>query len=131
MSLTATELPSDIVQLVSSVAQITGVRLPDFNIQQPISLKDVRRLLLQKPKTKTLDASKTKEAAALPNVKVSLKRETSRDKDIAIGRWKLISKALKERNLPVYDYQRTKEKKLLMVRWTVLSIVRCLGFFPR
>ena len=113
MSLTATELPSDIVQLVSSVAQITGVRLPDFNIQQPISLKDVRRLLLQKPKTKTLDASKTKEAAALPNVKVSLKRETSRDKDIAIGRWKLISKALKERNLPVYDYQRTKEKKLL------------------
>jgi hypothetical protein len=45
-------------------------------------------------------ATKT-ELASLPNIKIMSRRETSVDKEKAVGRWKIIEAELRSRGLPV------------------------------
>jgi hypothetical protein len=56
-----------------------------------------------KPKPKNLAetlATKT-DLASLPNVKIMGRRETPVDKEMAVGRWKVIEAELRSKGLPV------------------------------
>lgn len=82
--------------------QLTGRRIPDSALRSINSVGDVLTTLAVKPKPKKLVETLIEtELSTLPNVKILPRRVTPIDKEIAIGRWKVIEKELMEQDLPV------------------------------
>lgn len=83
--------------------QISGVRIPDPELNRASTTQDLVHTLTIKPKPKKLvETLKTKtELTELPNVKIASRRVTSLDKEKEVGRWKVIEKELMARGLPV------------------------------
>ena len=83
--------------------QLTGQRISDPAIQEINSAKALLRHLVAKPKPKKLAERLTlnDQLLELPNVQLRERRWTPIDKEKEVGRWKVIEKELKERDLPV------------------------------
>ncbi|GAM91491.1 hypothetical protein ANO11243_095420 [Dothideomycetidae sp. 11243] len=101
------------IELLQTIAQITGLRLPDHKMSNANTLADIRHMLLAKPKSRTFAEANKAQFEATPNVQIRDKRQTRIDKDEAKGKWKLIVKGLQERGLPVYGKDLTTKRKLL------------------
>jgi hypothetical protein len=73
-----------------------------------------RLLAVTKPKpTKVFEKVKSEnQLPRLPNVKLYPRQITEKQKEKAIGRWKVIEYALTERGLPVYKSQAPKYEGL-------------------
>ena len=83
--------------------QLTGHRIPDPVLQDINSAKALFGRLVTKPKPKKLAECLTlnEQLLELPNVQLRERRWTPIDKEKQVGRWKVIEKELKERDLPV------------------------------
>jgi len=83
--------------------QLTGVRVPDPAIKSTKTAQSVLSHLVTPPKPrKLIEALEQKEELiTLPNVSVYAKRVTPIDREIAVGRWKIIEKELEARDLPI------------------------------
>ena len=57
--------------------------------------------LKPKPKNLAERLAANKELASLPNVTIMGRRETPVDREMAVGRWKIIEAELRSRGLPV------------------------------
>ena len=91
--------------------QLTGTRIPDPAIQD---IRDVKTLLVElhrKPKptrlAKVLRAND--QLQRLPNVQLQNTRLKPSDKEKQLGRWKVIVKELKERDLPIFGQRQPSE----------------------
>lgn len=85
--------------------QLTGVRVSDPNMQ---SIKTVKALLGHlcippKPKKLAQVLAKDGRLSGLANVKLYDRRVTSVDKEREVGRWKVIERELKARDLPIFN----------------------------
>ncbi|KAF2147727.1 hypothetical protein K461DRAFT_283321 [Myriangium duriaei CBS 260.36] len=101
------------MKLLYSVAQITGMRIPDFKFQAVRSLHDVRQLLLVKPKSRKVFSDVKANLSKTQNVRITSHRWTQIHKDKDKGKWKLIVKGLRERGLPVTKQELTQTRQLL------------------
>ena len=83
--------------------QLTGVRVPDPEIDNIHSAKALLGYLMEKPKPKKLaDRLILNESlSSLPNVQIMDCRYTPIHREKEIGRWKEIEKELVRRDLPV------------------------------
>jgi hypothetical protein len=83
--------------------QLTGVRLSDPDINKLDSIGDILGALAYVPPPEKLAdvIVQREELLNLPNVKVYSRRVTPIDKEVSVGRWKLIENELLERDLPV------------------------------
>lgn len=90
-------------QIIKRVMQLTGQRIPDPAIQDINSAKALYQQLITKPKPKKLAERLTlnEQLVEAPNVQLRHRRWTPIDKEKEVGRWKVIEKELKERDLPV------------------------------
>lgn len=89
--------------VLKRILQLTGIRIRDPQIAEITDVKSLLHILSIKPKPRKLAESVelTEKLNALPNVKFSAKRVTPVDKEITLGRWKIIKKELERRDLPV------------------------------
>lgn len=83
--------------------QLTGIRIPDCDIKSSNTVGQlVNHLTTPAKPAKLAEALALKEhLLELPNVKIYDRRITPIDKEISVGRWKLIEEELKSRGLPV------------------------------
>ncbi len=83
--------------------QLTGRRIPDPALQDIDSARALLGHLVSKPKPPKLAERLTlkEQLVELPNVQLRERRWTPIDKEKEVGRWKVIVKELKERDLPV------------------------------
>jgi hypothetical protein len=83
--------------------QLTGVRVPDASINHINTTQELLGHLITPPKPrKVIEALALREDLVnLPNVKILSRRVTPIDKEVSVGRWKIIEKELRERGLPV------------------------------
>jgi len=83
--------------------QLTGRRIPDPIIHKAKDIGDIGSFLFAKPKPKKLiDALAAQhKLTALSNVQLFNRRHTPIDKEKEVGRWKVIEKALQDKDLPV------------------------------
>ena len=83
--------------------QLTGHRIPDVALQDINSAKSLFGQLVTKPKPKKLAERLTlnEQLLELPNVQLRQRRWTPIDKEKEVGRWKVIERELKSRDLPV------------------------------
>ena len=90
-------------QVFKRVMQLTGIRIPDPEIEKICSAKALIGLLVKKPKPKKLAQNllASKSITGLPNVHIMDRRYTPIDREKEIGRWKVIEEELIKRNLPV------------------------------
>ena len=82
---------------------MTGRRIPDPDISAITTPKSLFDHLVKKPKAKRIaDALlDSNTVTRLPNVQLLNKRYTMIDREIEIGRWKVIEEELKKKNLPI------------------------------
>ena len=82
---------------------MTGIRVSDSLINSTKSAQNLLSHLITPPKPgKVFEALAHKEGLnRLPNVEIVAKRVTPIDKEMSLGRWKVIEKELEERGLPV------------------------------
>jgi hypothetical protein len=83
--------------------QLTGIRIPDSTIESLRTVKSLLNYLTAPPKpAKLAQALAQKESiTSLANVMIFGRRITPIDKEVSVGRWKLIDKELLRRGLPV------------------------------
>ena len=83
--------------------QLTGIRIPDCAIQNIGTVKQLLAALKEKPKATKLAQVLTvnDQLKKLPNVQLMATRYTPISKEKENGRWKVIVKELKERDLPI------------------------------
>lgn len=118
------ECPTDQRQQIHKrVYQLTGHRIPDAKLAP---LRTAQHLVahISRPSrsNKVLDEIRSPsgrggELLNLPNVKVYSRRVTPIDKEVWVGRWKVIEAELKKRGLPVTGlgtYGKAREKDWLM-----------------
>ncbi|KAL1301757.1 hypothetical protein AAFC00_005956 [Neodothiora populina] len=91
------------LQLAKLLQQQNGLRISDYALNSAATLRDIRSVLVVKPKPKKLATAlqSAEQLVELPNVKVHARRVTPIDKERTVGRWKLIEQELLERGLPV------------------------------
>jgi hypothetical protein len=84
--------------------QLTGIRLSDSVIQSANSAQALLDHLVTLPKPKKLAEALVghERLLTLPNVSVYPRRLVPSDKEISVGRWKVIEKELIEKGLPVF-----------------------------
>ncbi|KAJ6785350.1 hypothetical protein PWT90_07521 [Aphanocladium album] len=82
--------------------QLTGNLIPDAKLGAATTVGHLITLTAKQPKSKRLAEilQKTEELQQLANVKLHDRRVSSIDREIAIGRWKLIEEELAKRDLP-------------------------------
>ena len=82
---------------------MTGRRIPDPDISVITTPKSLLVHLVKKPKPKRIaDALLNSNLVThLPNVQILNKRYTMIDREIEIGRWKVIKEELEKKHLPV------------------------------
>lgn len=90
-------------QVLKRILQLTGVRISDAALNSVHSAQTLLNHLITPPKPRRLaDALvQNEKLAELPNVHIIDRRVTPIDKDISVGRWKVVEKELQSRNLPV------------------------------
>lgn len=83
--------------------QLTGICIPDAEIQHLSTVQSLLGQMKTKPKPRKLVQilEHKEDLVALPNVTVFGRRVTPIDRHKAVGRWKVIEKELQERGLPV------------------------------
>ncbi len=82
--------------------QLTGMRIPDPDVQSITNTKALLGHLVRKPKAKKLAESLfANEVSELPNVQIVDRRYTPVDKEKEVGRWKVIERELTARGLPI------------------------------
>ncbi|PKS10965.1 hypothetical protein jhhlp_002724 [Lomentospora prolificans] len=111
--------------------QLSGHYIPDAKLAPTRTAQHILTLVSKPPKARKLieviqqqhqraqmDASKAdNDLLNLPNVKVYSRRVTPIDKEVWVGRWKIIEDELRKRDLPVTGtgkYGKAKEKAWLM-----------------
>ena len=96
--------------------QLTGVRITDPVLQQcNIAGTLCRFLTLPKPKNTADTLLSRPDLAELPHVSISRKRVSPFDKDVKLGRWKLIEEELKKKNIPAllqFDVSKRRGPKM-------------------
>jgi hypothetical protein len=82
---------------------LTGVKFPDSEIHNANTVRFLLSKLLKKPKANKLVTvlEHNHKLQKLANVSISARRVTKTDKEIKLGRQKLINDELKKRGLPV------------------------------
>ena len=92
-----------ISQVLKRVMQLTGIRIPDPEIDGIKSANGLLGHLVKKPKPKKLAETLklSDKLQTLPNLQIMDRRYTPIDKEKEVGRWKVIEKELRERGLPV------------------------------
>ena len=102
--------------MVKGLADTTGYRISDYQLQNVKTWKGLRDSLMQRPASKKLykRLRNSKALAELPNVSLVAQRVTPIHKEKAVGRWQLIKDELVDRGLPVTGF-RTKVKKSFTV----------------
>ncbi|TFB06679.1 hypothetical protein CCMA1212_000417 [Trichoderma ghanense] len=98
--------------------QLTGVLIPDAKLAAANTIKHILTLAARDPKPLKLAQVLEKRNAFgdLANVTVHERRVGPIDKEVAVGRWKVIEEELKKRDLPVTGYgdaPRNKERDWL------------------
>lgn len=111
--------------------QLSGQYIPDAKLGPARTAQHILSLVAQPPKARKLidviqqqhqraqaDASKAgNDLLNLPNVKVYSRRVTPIDKEVWVGRWKVIEAELRKRDLPITGtgkYGKAKERAWLM-----------------
>ncbi|KAL6875277.1 hypothetical protein J3F83DRAFT_730610 [Trichoderma novae-zelandiae] len=98
--------------------QLTGILIPDAKLAAADTAKHILTLAARDPKPLKLAQVLEKRNAFgdLANVRVHERRVGPIDKEVAVGRWKVIEEELKRRDLPVTGYgdaPRNKERDWL------------------
>lgn len=90
-------------QVLKRVMQLTGILIPDCAIQNIGTVKLLLAALQEKPKATKLAQvlAVNSQLTTLPNVQLMATRYTPISKEKENGRWKVIVKELKERDLPI------------------------------
>jgi hypothetical protein len=90
-------------QIIKRVFQLTGVKFPDSEIHNANTVRFLLSKLLKKPKPDKLVTvlEQNPKIQKLANVSISARRATKTDKEIKLGRQKLINDELRKRGLPV------------------------------
>ncbi|CAH0014721.1 unnamed protein product [Clonostachys rhizophaga] len=85
------------------IYQLTGNLIPDSKLGAARNVRDVLTTLFQQRKPSSLadELLAKPEVTKLPNVRVHSRKVGPIDKEIEIGRWKIIEEELKKRDLPV------------------------------
>uniref|UniRef100_A0A8H7TSI9 Large ribosomal subunit protein mL50 n=1 Tax=Bionectria ochroleuca TaxID=29856 RepID=A0A8H7TSI9_BIOOC len=85
------------------IYQLTGNLIPDSKLGAARNVRDVLTTLFQQRKPSSLadELLAKPEVTKLPNVRVHSRKVGPIDKEIEIGRWKVIEEELKKRDLPV------------------------------
>ncbi|KOS19847.1 hypothetical protein ESCO_005615 [Escovopsis weberi] len=93
--------------------QLTGNLIPDARLAAATTIRHVLTLAGKDPKPPKLAESLEKRNAfgGLANVTVHGKKIGAIDKEVAIGRWKVIEEELRKRDLPVRGYGNMKKNK--------------------
>ncbi|XWW98417.1 hypothetical protein V2A60_006417 [Cordyceps javanica] len=99
--------------------QLTGNLIPDAKLGAATTVGHLLVLTAKQPKAKRLAEilQKTEELQQLANVKLHDRRVSSIDKEVAVGRWKLIEEELAKRDLPITglaNLSRNRERERLM-----------------
>ncbi|POR32160.1 Uncharacterized protein TPAR_07610 [Tolypocladium paradoxum] len=83
--------------------QLTGNLIPDAKLGAARTVKHVLTLASKQPKPPKLAQllSRRGDLQQLPNIRVHSRKIGPIDKEVAVGRWKVIEEELKKRNLPV------------------------------
>ncbi|PNY26387.1 Uncharacterized protein TCAP_03681 [Tolypocladium capitatum] len=83
--------------------QLTGTLIPDAKLGAARTVKHVLTLASKQPKPPKLAQllSRRDDLQKLPNIKVHSRKIGPIDKEMAVGRWKVIEEELKKRDLPV------------------------------
>ncbi|KAI0969449.1 ribosomal subunit 39S-domain-containing protein [Xylaria arbuscula] len=96
------------------VFQLTGQRVPDHQLESISTVQTLLHTLKKpsKPATLTQELQKRHpDLLDLPNVTFAPKRVTRGDKEIALGRFKLMQEEFKKRQLPVYGHGYARKGK--------------------
>ncbi len=106
-------------QLRKRLYQLTGNLIPDAKLGAATIAGHLLTLTAKQPKAKRLAEilQKTEELQQLANVKLHDRRISSIDKEVAVGRWKLIEEELAKRELPITgeaDVSRNREMDHLL-----------------
>lgn len=90
-------------QVLKRVMQLTGRRIPDPDISAISTPTSLLVHLVKKPKPKRVAEAllHSNRVAELPNVQILDKRYGPIDREIEVGRWKVIKEELEKRGLPV------------------------------
>lgn len=90
-------------QIRKRLYQLTGNLIPDAKLGAARTVKHVLTLVSKPPKQEKLaDVLETQGTLAkLPNVTVHSRRVTPIDKEVQVGRWKVIEEELTKRGLPL------------------------------
>jgi hypothetical protein len=93
--------------------QLTGIRIPDPVIQTANTAQALLRYLIAPPKPRKLTEAlaQNEELLGLLNLRVYEKRITPVDREMSIGRWKLIEKELQVRGLPVFGHYERRQMR--------------------
>jgi len=86
------------------MSQLTGIRLSDALIASSNTASALLTHYITVPKPRKLaeELQNKDNLLELPNVRVMPRRITPVDKEVEVGRWKVIEKELTERGLPVF-----------------------------
>ncbi|CAD6567671.1 MAG: hypothetical protein ASARMPREDX12_000594 [Alectoria sarmentosa] len=89
--------------VLKRVMQLTGRRIPDPEILTITTPQSLLVHLVKKPKPKRIAEAllNSNQVAELPNVQIFDKRYRPIDREVEVGRWKVITKELEKRGLPV------------------------------
>lgn len=90
-------------QIRKRIFQTTGVLVPDARLGAARTIKHILTLAIKKPTPPKL-ATLLEERGVfqeLPNFKLHSRKLGPVDREIAVGRWKVIEEELQKRNLPV------------------------------
>ena len=95
-------------QVLKRVMQLTGIRIPDPVIPRLNTAAQLLKHLIKPPPAKRLinDLVENEKLCSLPNVELWEKRYTEKDKEVEIGRWKVIEAELQKRGLPLHRLDR-------------------------
>ncbi|KAK5995315.1 hypothetical protein PT974_03718 [Cladobotryum mycophilum] len=93
--------------------QLTGNLIPDSRLAAANTIKHVLALAAKDPKPLKLVEVLEKRNAfqELSNVKLHNRKIGAIDKEVAVGRWKVIEEELKKRDLPVTGYGNLRKNK--------------------
>ncbi|KND86943.1 hypothetical protein TOPH_08420 [Tolypocladium ophioglossoides CBS 100239] len=83
--------------------QLTGNLIPDAKLGAARTVKHILTLASKQPKPPKLAQllSRRSDLQQLPNIKLHSRKIGPIDKEVAVGRWKVIEEELKKRDLPV------------------------------
>ncbi|KAJ3565502.1 hypothetical protein NPX13_g7480 [Xylaria arbuscula] len=99
------------------IFQLTGQLVPDHQFESITTVQTLLHVLKKPPKPATLTQEIQKrhpELLDLPNVTVAPKRLTRGDKEVALGRFKLMQKEFKKRDIPAQGHGWTRKGKEML-----------------